>query len=207
MTRAQATATSGFVAAVWALLVPVFASCWSPSYSHVSQFISELGARGAAHGDLVSLAGFGPVGFFELGFLWLLRGVLPRSRRVSTALACLGAIGVAYVASAVFPCDPGCPTEGSTSQAIHSFFGLLGYLGASTGLVLLAIALRAAPEWRRLSFVSVAGAAIVALGFAGMLIPALDPVRGVSQRVSELAVFGWIAYVSAIAASRSSAVD
>lgn len=197
-TRTRAAATFGLGAAVWALLVPSIAAWSDPSYSHVSQYISELGASGAACGVLVSVAGFAPIGVLVLGFLWLASGIIPRSPLRTAGVACLGAVGVAYLVSAVFPCDPGCPNAGSTSQSIHNLFGGLEYLGATSGLLLLAVALRREPRWRRLAAASAICAGPVAVGFAGMLAPTLEPVRGVSQRVAEVAIFGWVAYASVL---------
>jgi hypothetical protein len=179
-----------------ALAVPLFAAHASGAYSHVAQYISELGARGAAHGALVSFAGFAATGACVLAFLLLSLGVFPRSRLSRAGIACLSAVGVAYLVSAVFRCDPGCPNTGSLAQSIHNVFGLLEYLGAVSGLLLMAAALREDAEWESLSGVSVAFAALVALGLAGMLAPPLEAMRGVSQRIAESGIFGWIACAS-----------
>ena len=49
-------------AALLALLVTVVGGAIAPGHSHAANYISELGARGAAHGEVVSLAGFLPIG-------------------------------------------------------------------------------------------------------------------------------------------------
>lgn len=195
-TRARAAAASGLAAALWAVLVPGVASCASPSYSHVSQFISELGASGAANASLVSVAGFAPTGLLVLAFLGLTAGLFPSSGRATAGVVCMSTVGIAYLVSAAFRCDPGCPSAGSTSQSVHNFFGFLEYLGATSGLLLLGAALRGAAGWKRLSAASTIAAAGVALGLAGMLLPALEPVRGISQRLAEAAIFGWVGYAS-----------
>ncbi len=188
MSRRRAAAACGLAAAAWAFAVPGVAACASAPYSHASQFISELGAHGAVHGALVSLAGFAPTGVLVLAFLALADGLLPGARRVRAGLACLGAVGLAYLVSAVFRCDPGCPSAGSLAQSIHNAFGLLEYVGASAGLLLLAPALG--------SRACAAAALGVALGLAAMLTPSLEPLRGISQRVAEASIFGWIAITS-----------
>jgi hypothetical protein len=175
---------------VWAFAVPGVAAWRSDGYSHVSQFISELGAMGATDGALVSAAGFAPTGALVLAFVALAAGGLPRTRGVRTGLVCLGAVGVAYLVSAAFRRNPGCPSTGSLAPSIHNGFGLLEYLGALAGFGLLARALR--------SPVCALAAVLVAAGFAGMLTPSLEPFRGASQRVAEAAIFGWIAYASVL---------
>ena len=79
---------------------------------------------------------------------------------------------------------------------MHNAFGLLEYLGALGGLLLLWAALRGSAPWRALAATSAVAALFVALGFVGVLLPRLEAVRGVSQRVAEAAIFLWIAHAS-----------
>lgn len=92
----------------------------------------------------------------------------------------------------------GLPRLGSRSQSVHSFFGFLEYAGAVPGLLLLASAFRTSPDWRRLAAPSILAAAGVAAGFLAMLTPGFAPVRGLSQRIAEASIFGWIAGVSLV---------
>jgi hypothetical protein len=123
---------------------------------------------------------------------------LPASRRAMLGVVCLGAVGAAYLVSSIAPCDPGCPSAGSLSQSVHNLFGLLEYLGAIAGLLLLRPVLWASERWRPLAAAAAPAAALVAIGFLGLFVPSLAPYRGASQRVAELAIFLWIALASAI---------
>jgi hypothetical protein len=178
--------------------VPLLAARAEPDYSHVAQFLSELGARGAAHATLVAAAGFAPIGALVLVFLACASGVLPRSRCSRAGLLCLSAVGLAYLVSAIVPCDAGCPALGSRSQAIHNLFGLLEYAGAVAGLLLLGAGLRRSPGWRGLAVAGFAAAALLGLGFVAMLAPELGALRGLAQRIAEAAIFAWIAYASVL---------
>lgn len=191
------------LAAALASIVPVAAGRVEPGYSHRAQFISELGAQGAANGALVSLAGFGSIGALVLAFLALAYGSFPAARRTAAATLGLAMVGVGYLISAVFRCDAGCPSTGSVSQALHNAFGLLEYLGAMVGFALLRAPFRESTRWRALTPVCTVAAVVVGVAFVAMLTPALTPVRGVSQRVAEIAIFGWIAIVSAFLWRRS----
>ena len=193
--RSTAAALCGFVATALALGVTVLGGSADPSYSHTAQFISELGADGAAHARLVGAAGFAPIGILILGFLMLASGLFPPSREKTLGVLAVSAVGAAYLASAVFPCDAGCPSTGSLSQTIHNAFGLFEYLGAMAGFALLAIALRRSS--RLASCVSAWCAAVVAVGLFAMLVPSLASVRGLSQRIAELGIFTWLACASA----------
>ncbi len=194
--RRLAAALCGAGAAVSALAVPVVAARAGAPYSHVSQYISELGATGEPHAGLVALLGFAPTGLLLLAFLGLAAGIFPPSRRTTAGVLCLAAVPASYLAAAIFPCDPGCPGSGSLSQSVHNAFGLLEYVGAVPGLVLLGTAFRRSAPWRPLSRASLVAALLAALGFLAMLAPPLEPVRGLSQRLAEASIFLWVACAS-----------
>lgn len=196
-TRARAAAACGLASALLTALVTAAGGCSEPDYSHFSQYISELGAEGAAHGALVSRAGFAPIGALFLAFLALASGALPRGATTVAGVLALALFGVSYFVAAFFPCDAGCPATGSLSQSVHNSVGGLGYAGATLGLALLAAALRASARWREFFAFTVACAAVVGAAFAAMLTPELSELRGLSQRTAEAAVFLWVAFVSA----------
>ena len=194
LNRSTAAGLCGFAAAAFALGVPLLGAAADPSYSHVSQFISELGASGAPHAQLVAAAGFAPIGALFLAFLVLASGLFPPSREKTLGAFAVASVGVAYLVSAVFPCDPGCPSTGSPFQMVHNAFGLLEYVGAAAGFALLGAALQRSS--RAAFWVCAICAALVAVGFLAMLIPALGHVRGLSQRIAEVGIFSWLVAAS-----------
>jgi hypothetical membrane protein len=178
--------------AAWLLAMIVIGGATYPGYDHMAQYISELGANGAPHGFAVSWLGFLPVGVLVITFAVLAWLAAPRS-----VLSTLGFVGVVlfavgYVGAAFFRCDFGCrPETPSFSQQMHVLFGLAGYLLAPLTLLLLALAARRWPHSGALPLLGYA-AAIGAL--AGLL--TLDPASlyvGLSQRVLEASVIGWVA--------------
>jgi hypothetical membrane protein len=193
---ARAAAFAGLGAFGFALGVPLIGAALRPGYSHVSQYISELGESGAAGGTWVSLLGFAPTGLLALAFFALGSRHFPASRRSNAGLICLSAVGAAYLVTSVARCEPGCESTGSLSQSVHNLAGLFEYLGALVGLALLVPAFGGSPRWRALAPACALAALFVALGFAGMLTPPLASLRGVSQRIAEAAIFLWIARVS-----------
>ena len=195
--RNVAAASCGFAAVVLAVIVPVAAGRVEPGYSHCSQFISELGAEGAVNARLVSVVGFAPIGALVLAFLAFVYGAVPGARKKAAGALSVAMVGVAYLIAAVFPCDAGCPSSGSTSQSIHNAFGLLEYAGALVGFVLLGSAFRASVRWHALFPACMVSALVVGAAFVAMLLPELASVRGLSQRVAETSIFAWIAVVSA----------
>jgi hypothetical protein len=195
--RSRIAALCGFAAIALALVTTLAGGAARPGYSHVSQYISELGETGAVNGALVSALGFAPTGIAMLLFLALAAPSLPRARGTALGLACFAGAGVAYVVSALARCDAGCPSSGaiSTRQAIHNAFGVYEYLGAFAGLLLLGAAFRRSKRWQKSARACFFCAGLVGAGFAAMLMPSLAPVRGAAQRVAELGVFLWIGIV------------
>lgn len=158
-----------------------------PGYSHLAQYISELGASGSAHARLISLAGFVPVGLVAA---WLLVATAPfapvggASRFGYWLLLCEP---LAWIGSALAPCDLGCPAGGSTRQLLHTLLGLVTYGGTALGLLLLATA----PRLRiGLRLLWIALAATWLLLFVLMAAPDLQPWRGLLQRLAEWLVYG-----------------
>lgn len=180
----------------------VWAAALTPDYSHVSQFISELGATGAPYELFVRLAGFLPAGLLLLAFSALAFRAIPRSRSVSLALFGLALYAGGYLVAAAFPCDAGCrPAEPSTSQLIHNAGGLVGYVVAPVFLFTLA---RAARNWTGATRLT--GAGYVASSVALVALLTLSPssgVVGLSQRALELAVLGWVAMLGMYVAKQS----
>jgi hypothetical membrane protein len=188
---AKLGALSGWIGVIAMLLMIVVAGARTPGYSHVSQFISELGARGAPNEWGVRLAGFLPSGLFLLAFCGCAFVVLPRTRATALGLLGLAIYAAGYVVAAAFPCDLGCqPEEPSASQLIHNVGGLIGYFLAPGFLLVLALAARSWPDAGRLVVAGYAasGAALVAL----LSLSPSSPVVGLSQRLMEFAVLAWV---------------
>lgn len=198
-------ATSVGCVVVVVFLVVVAASL-TPNYSHVSQFISELGATGAPYERWVRLAGFLPAGLLLLAFSTLAYFALPRSRAVTLSLSGLALFAAGYLVASVFPCDLGCrPTEPTTSQRIHNAGGMVGYILAPAFLFTLA---RAARSWPGATRLVIAGHIAAAVALVGLL--TLSPssgIVGLSQRALEAAVLGWAVMLGFYVAGRKPAAD
>lgn len=165
--------------------VVVLGGAMQPGYSHVADYISELGAVGAPHGQAISVAGFLPIGLLVMACLVSMaphvhvRGVA----RIGYWL--LLANGVSYVGAAFVPCDMGCPASGSDQQALHNLLGLIGYGGSGVGLLLYARGRTDGSSSRAtLSTLRVLGVVVLACLF-GLGIPDAEPVRGLIQRIAE----------------------
>ena len=201
--RGRLVRAAAIVAAALAVAVPLLFGAMWPGYSHVRHYISVLGSRGAPHADLVNYLGFLPTGLATLVFIFAVGPGLPGSPRVRRARFFLAAFAIGYIGTAFLPCDPGCPALGSISQCLHSLLAVCGYTGAIIGLALLGTSFRRDEHWRNVAMFTWLCAVAVAVGFGLMLLPALAPWRGLTQRVAEGAVFAWVVTVAFRAGRRT----
>jgi len=172
------------------LLATLLGGALTPGYSHLSMYISELGARGAPLEWPLRLAGFLPAGLLMLAFCVAAWRALPHRWPVAVSLLGLVLYALGYLIAVVFPCDLGCrPAEPSLSQVIHNAGGLLGYLLAPLILLLMA---RQARAWREARHLVWSGHAAAALALCGLLTLAPEsPLVGLSQRAIEAAILLW----------------
>ena len=119
-----------------------------------------------------------------------------RGVRARLGLTLFCAVGLAYVVSAFFRCDPGCPAEGSPTQQVHNAFGLLEYFGGAVALGLLCTRDTAGSEALGSRWTTVACTVLFAIGFGGLLAPELVESRGFFQRLADGAIFAWVALAS-----------
>jgi Protein of unknown function (DUF998) len=182
-------AAAGGVLLVAAMVV--IAGQLTPGYSHFSQYISELGARGAPYEWHVRFLGFLPAGVLLLCFCVAALFALPSSGSTRTGLLGLSIFCAGYIAAAAFPCDPGCrPQTPSLSQVVHNATGLLGYVLAPAFLFSLGLAARSWPKARWLAQLSFA---LAFFALAGLLtLSSTSSAVGLSQRVLEASVLGWV---------------
>lgn len=189
-------------ASLLTLAVVIFAAPFGyPGYDPLSQYVSEMGARGTATGAWVSTA-FIVSGLLLAAFWLLCAAVFPRSPLALTGFILCALNGAGLFFGGVFPCDFECVVEGaSPSGLLHELLGGLGYLLGVAGVFVLAIASRGWPGGRRLSPLGLACGTVAAL-----MIPIIGPEfpwHGAAQRLLEAAFATWtIAIMIAIARLR-----
>jgi hypothetical protein len=185
-------------ACLFAFVTPVVFGALQPEYSHMRDYISALGAKGAPYAPWVNLFGFLPVGLLVAVVCCLLPSIVPRTRLSFVGSLGLFSVSVAYLGAVVAPCDSGCPAEGSTSQQIHNFLGIIEYGGAAISLLFFAGALLPRPRWRKVGGLALLTAIVVLVCLTFLMIPDFQPWRGLWQRVAECAIFFWLFLVAAV---------
>lgn len=156
-----------------------------PGYSHIVHTISELGEVGAPHARAVAWLVFLPIGLLQ----WLVAAWhVSNAPAVALVAAC---IGTGYVVAAVFPCDPGSPVSGSWRQGLHNLGGGVEYVGGGFAFLKAAEHYGGGFAWL--------GYAILVVAVALTMLPQAS-VRGLVQRIGELALFGGLAALVWLAA-------
>jgi len=176
------------IAVIVSYLIMLFGGgALKPEYSHIGQFISELNATGTPYAQLIGWLGFIPFGLL-LGLLIIsLADVAPVKGASRIGYWLLMLQPVAYIGSALAPCDIGCPVEGSLSQTIHNMLGLFTYSLTAVALALLSRAPRISVYMRGLWVLL---ALVWLLLFTLMVDSSLEQWRGILQRLAEWIVFG-----------------
>lgn len=161
-------------------------------YHSFANFISELGAENADHALIINLFGFLPVALSSAIAILCLSVRFNGNTLAKTGLV-LWVFGLSfgYLSAFFFPCDYGCPIDGSSRQIIHNLSGLVAYPAGTLGLVLLALGLNQDPT-KALSKLVFLVAIVTAIGFVMMLIPEQENLRGFWQRSADYSMFALI---------------
>ena len=178
------------------VLLPELIGFLSFDYNSMSNYLSELGAVGAEYSRIINYFGFLPIAFSALIITLLLQSKFSNTRlsRIGILLVGIGYF-IGYFGAFIFPCDFGCPSEGSFSQNMHMILGLISYLITPVGLILLGIGLRKEPMIIH-SLASFVATFIFLLGFFMMLNPSQIDLLGFWQRLADYTVFALLIFLS-----------
>ncbi|WP_159744480.1 DUF998 domain-containing protein [Luteimonas cellulosilyticus] len=173
------------------LLVVVWGGSSVAGYSHVSQYMSELGAAGAPDSHTLNWLGFVPAGILLMVFAFTAPLALPRAPWTWLGFTAIAYCAFGLTVAGFFPCDTGCrPRDPTPSQVIHDVMAITGYLAGITGLLILGIQARRWPGGTHLFPLG-----ILCWVVAIAALPAMDPdsgFPGLAQRVIEVSLCVWI---------------
>ena len=187
----QALVILPLLSGLWLAIGVAIVGALTPNYSHVSQFMSALGAADAPFAIWVNYAVFIPAEGFLLGFLFLLKRRLPDSRTKRIAMVMLVAYAVLLIFAALLPCDVGCHTAGSggyptntLSHKLHMAIAAVAYPLALIGLLFMAVTLQPSSALRRFALPS------AIIGFClYVAIPSVADAQGLFQRLTEAWIY------------------
>jgi len=165
-------------------------------YNLINHFISELGAAGAEYSRIINYFGFVPTAFSALIITLLLQSKFSNTRLSRAGFLLVGSgVFIGYFGAFIFPCDYGCPAEGSFSQNMHNNLGLISYLIIPVGLFILGIGLRKEPMIIN-PLIPFVATFVFLLGFFMMLNPSQIDLLGLWQRLADYTVFIFLIFMS-----------
>jgi hypothetical membrane protein len=178
---------------LWAFAI-VFCGSLRPEYSHLTQYISELGERGSSTEWTMRYLGFVPTGLMHIAFAAFLYAAFRGSRLAAIAAMLLAINGFARIGAGLFPCEPGCAGPNRLlSQQLHSLSASIGFFAFIGASVLWGIVLRRYPGLRGLSPYSLA-AGILGFVFLVLMVWS-EPQRagtGLYERLSSGSLSLWV---------------
>lgn len=179
------------ISALWFLVTLTWGGIEYENYSHVSQFISELGATGSSTGTFVNYFGFIPTQLFILLFVLISATIIPRTKLNILGMILIAVYTLSLGVAAIFPCDFECrPQVPTTSHNIHILSTLPAYLGGAFAMFAISIGLE---HWAPSKFLKNLG---IVLGCTILLcFISIDPNSsfvGLIQRILEASIFVWL---------------
>jgi hypothetical membrane protein len=181
---------------VFASLV-VLCGALRPGYSHVTQFMSELGESGSSHASLMNFLGFVSSGVLLAAFGVSLTYALPRTTLSLAAAALIVVYGLGIVGAGLYSCDRGCPSQNLSPEAtMHRVLSLTAFVAAILGIALWAYEFRSLAGWRSLWRYSAVTSAVAVVLL--LLVGATEQSRtftGVWQRLFLATLYLWSAVV------------
>jgi len=187
---------AGILAPVVLTAAIVVAGQFEPGYSHVSQYVSELGAVGASHQKAFSYGGLLFSGLLTALFALGMLLQAPRASFIASSLL-VALAGLGRLVAGIFPCDAGCVIEDMSIPAtIHAFAGFVALTSGAVAPLILAVGLRRHSHVQLLPL-------SVALGSASLILVLIlfgagkgVPYAGVIQRLILIAFYVWVVVVA-----------
>lgn len=164
-----------------------------PGYSHLTQYISELGERGSSTELIMRYGGFVPTGLMHVAFAAYLYFAFKGLRLAAIAATLLALNGVARVGAGIFPCEPGCAATGLITEKLHSLSAGVGFLAFIGTAVIWGILLKRIQGLRLLGLYSIASGLV---GLSFLLLMAwnadLRTATGLYERLSSGVLSLWV---------------
>ena len=188
---------AGFAAPLVLTVAIVLAGHFEPGYSHVSQYVSELGAAGASHQKSFNYGGLFLSGVLTFLFaLGLYVRVKPRASLIASSVL-VAAAGLGRLVAGLFPCDAGCVMENmSVPAAIHTIAGFIALTCGAFAPLFLAVGSKGERKselfWPSVGLGFTSVALVVVLFVFGKELPYV----GLIQRLVLVAFYVWVVAVA-----------
>jgi len=183
-------AICGIIAPIIFAIIVIIAGLLRPDYSHLTNFVSELGAVGAPNA-IMQRINFVLVGILIVAFTFGLHRGIGEGKGSIIGPLLIAIFGLSAVVSGIFSTDPIQP--GSFSDTMHSMSSAIGSTAAIIAFFIIPIRLEQDILWRRYRYLSIVIAvvaivvSVVGTGLLGVL-----GAPGLAQRLFMAVLFLWI---------------
>lgn len=159
-------AAGGIVAPILDVLITAWLGTLDPGYSHVRQFISELGATGRPYARVFSVWCV-LYGLLFAAFAVAMARGFDRQKGSWLGPCALLVVAACSILSAFFPCDPGCVGE-TMSAHVHILVGEIATAAVVLAPFLASIGMRRSETWSSYRALTL-GAGMLLAAVAGWL--------------------------------------
>ena len=179
-------------------IVVVVAATMRPGYSHIQNFISELGATGSDNAALMNYGGFLVGGLLIASFGFSLLKILPSERSMVLVSVLVSLFGIGITASGFVSCDMGCPQgSGTIANIAHNTIAPVAFICLIVASMIFGVRWRGSAELGKLAAYSLA-TGVVGAGLLVALVLSLEAreLTGLWQRLLLLVLFSWCVVIA-----------
>lgn len=196
--RRKSLLLCGVIGPVLFAAVTALVGTTRPGYSHVSQFISELGETGAEFAWVMNWFGFILSGALILIFVIAARNHISRGALNGIGALCLIAFAICLSLAGIYSCDLGCsPANATPEQELHDLVSIIAFPAFILGVIAWGILFfRQAASRRFGTYSLVSGFASIVVLVAMVQSEATREGTGILQRLFLAILFAWLVALS-----------
>lgn len=151
MKRIKALALGGMGGPLLFTSMVIICGALRPHYSHLNQFISELGEKNGSYSWLMNDAGLIPSGLMFIVFSLSLLCFFTRNARHFFGAMLMAMFGLGMVILGFYSCDAGCSSINvSFDGRVHGIVAAIGFISGITSMSVWAFNFRRLPQWHSL---------------------------------------------------------
>ena len=186
-------AICGIVGPIQFIVVVLVFGLVRPGYDPIRQYMSELGAVGAPNAIAFNIPEF-LLGLMLIAFAFGLHRGISAGQGSKLAPILIAVSGVGWIGGSIFRCDVGCVNE-SVTGTLHGLIGMFGPLPLLIAPLAILPRLKKDNRWQSYRPFSLIMGALGFLFFCVMfsaeVSPALEPYRGLLQRLTFFTPLLW----------------
>jgi hypothetical protein len=188
-------AICGIVGPILFIVVILVFGLLRPGYDPIRQQMSELGEVGAPNAIAFNMAAYFLLGLLMIAFAFGLHRGISEGKGSKLVPILIAVSGVGWIGASFFRCDPGCVNESVTGR-MHDLTGMIAVFPLLIAPLAILPRLKKDNRWqsyRPFSLIMGALAVILfAVMFTAAVSPALEPYRGLIQRLTFFTPLLWI---------------